>query len=60
MGRGSCYEAETQIVRFGNHRPFYGGEDVKGTVTEKSIELETEFCASRAERESVLMQKPSV
>ncbi|MDJ0543079.1 MAG: hypothetical protein PX637_01760, partial [Microcystis sp. M53601_WE4] len=20
--------AETQIVRFGNHRPFYGGEDV--------------------------------
>ncbi|MFM7906804.1 MAG: hypothetical protein ACKPA9_17155, partial [Microcystis sp.] len=21
-------EAETQIVRFGNRRPFYGGEDV--------------------------------
>jgi hypothetical protein len=22
VGRGSCYEAETQIVRFGNHRSF--------------------------------------
>jgi len=27
------YEAETQIVSFGNRRPFYGGQDVKKPST---------------------------
>ncbi|CCI23263.1 conserved hypothetical protein [Microcystis aeruginosa PCC 9809] len=33
LGCHVIYEAETQIVSFGNRRPFYGGQDVKKPST---------------------------